>query len=152
MALFHISYRPFPIPPSDPFPGGQTAHRPLLILRVIASETGKHLSCIGCVDTGADHCIFPLSFASVLGLDPLTLKKQMTGGVGSTANVTYYAEVDVQIPMSPGVTLTFSTLAGFTDGLEAQGIGLLGQSGFFETFRVLFDLKAKVFTIDDGKP
>ena len=34
--------------------------------------------------------------------------------------------------------MSFTTLAGFTDGagLEAQGIGLLGHGGFFETFPV----------------
>ncbi|HXA05242.1 MAG TPA: hypothetical protein VNY30_10410, partial [Bryobacteraceae bacterium] len=38
--------------------------------------------------------------------------------------------------------------AGFTVGLEAQGIGLLGQAGFFERFTVCFSHTAKQFHID----
>jgi hypothetical protein len=43
---------------------------------------------------------------------------------------------------------SFKAQAGFTPGMDAQGIGLLGQSGFFETFAVGFDHKAKQFYVD----
>ena len=71
----------------------------------------------------------------------------LTGGVGSAANVTHYAQVHVRIPLQD-VTLFFTTYAGFTVGLEAQGIGLLGQSGFFENFTVAFDHRSRTFDID----
>lgn len=72
---------------------------------------------------------------------------QMTGGVGSSANVTYYDTVQVTIPLLGGNELSFSTFAGFTQGMEGQGIGLLGQTGFFENFLVQFDHGAKLFYV-----
>ncbi len=116
--------------------------------RAVVPTSGKHVDCIVCLDSGADQCLFPLSFALLLGLDPLKMKMQMTGGVGNAANPTYYEIVEIRIAIVGGPTLTFTTYAGFTQGLEAQGIGLLGQSGFFENFPVGFNHQAKQFYID----
>jgi hypothetical protein len=111
------------------------AHRPLLIAELIA-QNGSSFKCIAIVDSGADHCVFPLAFAPALGLDSLNMKMQMTGGVGNTANATYYETIKIvgSRPGAPNVTLEFETLVGFTAGMDAIGWGLLGQSGFFEKF------------------
>lgn len=143
---YKFAYSPVTVPPTGAFPSGQTIYRPLLQTRVVVGQ--KELVCIAWPDSGADHCVFPLSFASVLGLDPLQMKMQMTGGVGSPANPTYYAEVTVNIHMvGDPVPFSWTTLAGFTVGLEAQGLALLGQVGFFESFQVTFSHKHKWFTI-----
>ena len=55
----------------------------------LTAQNGTAFKCIAVLDTGADHCVFPLMFASALGLDQLQMKMQMTGGVGNTANATY---------------------------------------------------------------
>lgn len=44
--------------------------------------------------------------------------------------------------------ITFDVYAGFTAGLEALGIGLLGQAGFFDRFPTRFDLRDGTFSID----
>ena len=75
------------------------------------------------------------------------MKMQMTGGVGSIANATYYESIDIHIHVTGAPTISFKAHAGFTAGMDAQGIGLLGQSGFFEYFACGFDHKARVFTI-----
>jgi hypothetical protein len=142
-----FSYTPFRFPPSDPFPDGHVTYRPLMIGRLREPTNGNFLTCVVLPDSGADHCVFPLSFLSVLGLDPLNLKMQMTGGVGSMANTTYYANITVEIPIETGVSLVANVLAGFTAGLDAQGLGLLGQYGFFERFGITFDHRARVFHI-----
>lgn len=93
-----------------------------------------------------------LSFASLIGLDPLQMPMQMTGGVGSMANATYYADIEIQLriagPNGPIPVISFRTYAGFTPGLEAQGIGLLGQVGFFENYCATFDHPNKLFHIE----
>lgn len=99
---------------------------------------------------------FSVSFAIALGLDPLTMKQQMTGGVGSTGNVTYYADLTIEIGILVDVSgsatfkpqFTFKAYAGFTAGLDSQGIGLLGECGFFENHLVTFDHKARSFHIE----
>jgi hypothetical protein len=159
VAVYKFAYTQIQIPPSDPFPLGQTACRPLLRAQIV-SESGQEVACLVCLDTGADHCVFPALFLPVLGLDPLTMKMQMTGGVGSIANPTYYADVTINMHVlvpgpNPGDAptskiLSFSTKAGFTAGLDAQGLGLLGQTGFFEKYACVFNHKAKYFIVDEA--
>jgi hypothetical protein len=72
------------------------------------------------------------------------LPKQNTSGVGSIANATYYDTVIIDL----GRGIRFQTLAGFLAGLEAQGIGLLGQNSFFECYNVAFHHKDKKFTVE----
>lgn len=148
-------YIGIPLPATDPFPQGQTAFRPLAVAR-IAATNGKTFTCIIWPDSGADQCVFPLSFAIALGLDPLTMKQQITGGVGNSGNVTYYENLTIEVgefvdiggTSTFDVRFSFQTYAGFTAGLEAQGLGLLGQSGFFENFLVNFDHKNRVFHVE----
>lgn len=111
-------------------------------IRVPGSE--NRMRCIVCLDTGADHCVFPAAFALSLGIDLLTLKKQLTGGVGSTANPTYYTNLEITL----GGGIQFKSYVGFTPALDAQGIGLLGQFGFFEYYNVHFRLREQRFTIE----
>jgi len=143
MPRFPYNYTSFPIPPSPPFPNGQTVYRPLL-LATLRAGNGHIFRCLAWPDSGADQCVFPLSFAIALKLDVLQMKRQPTGGVGASGNVTYYENLEIDV----GNGLTFRSYVGFTPGLEAQGMGLLGQSGFFENFLVTFDYKSRVFYLE----
>jgi hypothetical protein len=95
-------------------------------------------------DTGADACLFPMSLAIMLKLDVLRLPKEMTGGVGSQANLTYYDHLTIDM----GHGIVFTAYAGFTQGMDAVGLGLLGQNGFFDTYQVEFRHCDKVFIIE----
>jgi len=144
MARNTFRYTQVTIPPSAPFPNGLVVNRPYMIARLSVPSTQKHLTCIVWPDSGADHCVFPISFALALGLDLLKMPRQVTGGVGNTGNVTYYETVDIDL----GIGVVLNPLVGFTAGMDAQGIGLLGQAGFFEHFRVEFDHANTAFHID----
>jgi hypothetical protein len=95
-------------------------------------------------DSGADHCVFPLSFMRGLGLDSALLNSQLTGGLGNASNRTYYAAVEIDL----GQGILIKTYAGFTNGLESIGWGLLGQTGFFDQFTVVFDYRAGLFHVE----
>jgi hypothetical protein len=95
-------------------------------------------------DTGADACLFPMSLAFMLKLDVLRLPKEMTGGVGSRANLTYYDNLTIDM----GHGIVFTAYAGFTQGMDAVGLGLLGQSGFFDAYNVEFRHCDMVFIIE----
>jgi hypothetical protein len=95
-------------------------------------------------DSGADACLFPLSLAIHLKLDILSLPKGLTGGVGSRGNTTYWDTISVDL----GHGIAFSVYTGFTKGMDEMGLGLLGQDGFFEHFRVEFLLSEKIFIIE----
>jgi hypothetical protein len=136
-------YTQFQIPPSAPYPAGQLAWRPMAIA-TLTTPGGESLRCLVCIDTGADACIFPLAIAIALKIDVLSLPKTMTAGVGSSSNVTYYANMTVDI----GNGISFPVYAGFTEGMNASGLGLLGQADFFSIYDVHFSHKKRVFTID----
>ena len=151
MPLISFQYSQYPVLPTDPFPNGQLLFRPMMIAHLLVPSSGRTHSCLVCLDTGADQCIFPRSFTTPLGLDPLQMKMHMTGGCGSSANPTYYADIEIQLRINgiPGVPMiSLKTFAGFTPGMDAQGIGLLGQSGFFENFKTTFDHKNRLFHIE----
>jgi hypothetical protein len=133
----------FPIPATDPYPQGQVAFRPWAAA-TLSAQNGESLRCYVCLDTGADACLFPLALAIALKLDVLSLPKAMTGGVGSTTNVTYYANVTIDI----GNGISFPAYAGFTEAMNSQGIGLLGQADFFSIYSVAFCQKQGAFVID----
>lgn len=106
--------------------------------------SSQGLRCLVCLDTGADSCVFPAAFATQLGIDLLSLKKNVTGGVGSSGNVTYYADLEITL----GRGIQFRSYVGFTDAMDRHGIGLLGQAGFFEYYNVSFFYPQKKFTIE----
>jgi len=83
------------------------------------------------------------------------MKQQITGGVGNNGNITYYAEVTIELGVqatdgtwSFDPELQFKAYAGFTAGLEAQGLGLLGECDFFERYLLTFDHKNHIFHIE----
>jgi hypothetical protein len=131
------------IPPNDPYPKGQIAYRPLA-LATLTAPNGESLRCVVWLDTGADACVFPLVMAIALKLDVLSLPKGTTGGVGTATNVTYYADITIDI----GNGISFPAYAGFTEGMNIHGIGLLGQAGFFSMYDVTFSHKKSVFVIE----
>jgi hypothetical protein len=143
MAKSTFRYVPFPITANAVHPQGTTAYRPVAIATIKASN-GNSVRWIVMPDSGADDCLFPLSLAIMLKLDVLQLPKAMTGGVGSQMNPTYYDNVTIDM----GNGIVFSAHAGFTQGMDSVGMGLLGQSGFFESFAVEFRHCDKIFTVE----
>jgi len=78
-----------------------------------------------------------------LGLDPLAAPVDMTSGLGSTSVPTHYCNITIDL----GV-IQFEVYAGFTMGMDQHGIGLLGQAGFFERFKISFDLPNGLYSIE----
>jgi hypothetical protein len=143
MPKISLPYTSFPIAASAAHPEGTLAYRPLAIATITASN-GNSLQSIVLPDTGADACLFPMSVAIMLKLDVLQLPKDMTEGVGSQANLTYYDHLTIDM----GHGIMFTTYAGFTQGMDSVGLGLLGQRGFFDAYNVEFRHCDKVFVIE----
>ncbi len=137
-----FKYSQFMFEPSPAFPDGHIASRP--ILRVDLLSGTQRFDCFAIIDSGADFCTFPLSFATELGLDSLVAKPSSSSGLGSVNVPTYYWNIRIELQK----LVTFDVYAGFTEGLDAWGVGLLGQSGFFDRFPASFDLRNGLFQID----
>ena len=123
--------------------------RPLVRMRLLTPDSSRGVVCTACLDTGTDRCVFPLSFARQLGLDPAQMLKAETRGATGSGDV-YYSDVRILIPLG-GHVFALAVRAGFMEGLDALGMGLLGQTGFFDRFRVTFDRPRGTFTIHDPR-
>jgi len=134
MPVYSVPYSFVPAAPSPAFPEGRVAARPILPLLLTYGRSRVFSYAI--VDSGADQCMFPLSLATALDLDPFRGPSAQIGGVGSSNVPAYFWDLVVELP---GIT-TFPLRAGFTEGLNQWGLGLLGQDGFFNRFRVNFRL------------
>lgn len=113
-------------------------------MRVDLVNGSARQPCYAIVDSGADHCTFPLSFALQLGLDPLAGSVSSIVGVGDGAVPSFYWPLKIEFP---GV-VTFDVYAAFTTGLDGIGMGLLGQAGFFDRVKVVFDHQASLFYVE----
>ena len=137
------------------FPNGRTALYPLLPISLACN--GTQIDCLGLVDSGAEYCVFPGKFLSTLGIDralaPFEKREDACGKAGA-----YFHEATVQLssPDSDGITPSWSIYAGFADCLDewatddrGVSMAILGQVGFFDRFKIIFDLQGKRFELED---
>jgi hypothetical protein len=122
-------------------------YRPILGLQIVNGK--MRLPCFGIVDSGADFCAFPMTFAHALGLNPLNQTPSSTIGAGSGGPaLTYHFDVVLEFPKLGAIPLR----AGFMDSLNAVGVGLLGHSGFLDRLVVSFNAQKRVFHIETPDP
>lgn len=67
-----------------------------------------------------------------------------TSGVSTAAVPTHFC--NVTLDLGP---IQMAVYAGFTIGLDQLGVGLLGQTGFFEKFNITFKHSASVFQLEE---
>lgn len=107
--------------------------RPWLSVRVINSHTGQYISTYGLIDTGADECSMPATYASQIGhiLDKGKPKGITTAG-GKTLAYSHTTKIEIFGKPVTKVAYTIpNTLVDFTEGLE---VVLLGVKKFLDQF------------------
>jgi hypothetical protein len=136
-----LNYFGKPVTPTAAFPQRTTARRPYLALNLI--NQASFFRCYALVDSGADDCIFPSSFAAQLGLNYLTGRHYPFGGAASGQQDAYFFDLEIDII---GIS-RYAVPIGFSPALEQWGHGLLGQCGFFDKFTVAFYQSENKFTL-----
>lgn len=125
-------YERVAVVPCPAFPEGKVTLRPIVPL--ILEHAGVKIEYGALVDSGADFCIFHSLVGEVLGLDVTRGKEANFGGVGGRGMVAYFHTIRLHIGSYAG-----DFYCGFTRDIPPDGYGILGQVGFFDHFRVLFD-------------
>jgi hypothetical protein len=120
--------------PARPF------YRPYLIVRL--THGTKHKDVIALVDSGADLCLFHSDIGKLIGIDVEKGSELAFEGVSGAKAKAYLHRINLTVRGMSSISLD----VGFTDSM-AVGTGLLGQHGFFEQFRVGFELTTQVFEI-----
>ena len=113
--------------------------RPYLPITIVNPENQKEISVYALIDTGADECALPASFAPLLGHNlPSGSQKSINTGNGIT--IAYSHTVCMKV-------LGFSTENVLIDFMPNLHIPLLGVKSFLNNFTLRIDYPNKVFSI-----
>jgi hypothetical protein len=83
------------------------------------------------IDSGASGCLFHASIGRAIGLEIEKGERSQTLGTAGPSNL-FLHDIAIHLPGGP-----ITTRACFSDNLPVAG--LLGMSGFFENFKIVFD-------------
>ena len=113
--------------------------RPYLPITIINPENQKEMNVYALIDTGADECALPASFAPPLGhnLQAGSLKR-ISAGNGIT--IAYAHTICIKV-------FNFSTDNALVDFMPNLHIPLLGVKSFLTNFILKIDYPNKLFSI-----
>ncbi|HEY4838667.1 MAG TPA: aspartyl protease family protein [Candidatus Acidoferrales bacterium] len=111
---------------------------------VVLASLSRELPAVAIIDSGADDIMFPASYAARIGLDLQRGAYYQFGGAGSDGQAAWFFEITLRIM----TVISYTAYVGFTPALESVGCGLLGQNGFFDKFKVDFDLANGLFYLE----
>jgi len=121
-------------------------YRPILPIRIINPHSGKNFLSYGIIDTGADECAVPATFAPVLGHDLLAgIPKNVSTGNGITNAYSHTTIFEIYDPGTHEIAYTIvDTPVDFMPNLP---VVLLGVRNFLSNFILRIDYPNKIFSI-----
>lgn len=127
-------YRKFPSNPNEAFPDHKNALRPVIPIKL--SHKDKSASYLVLIDSGADFCIFHADLGKAIGIEIEKGKKLEYFGIEGNKQFAYFHDINIEIQG----WIKFSACVGFSyDFTKNMPYGILGQKGFFNLFKVIFD-------------
>lgn len=121
--------------------------RPILPIKIFNPETGKSLSVWGLIDTGADDCALPASYAKILGHNLLEgdVKKIHTGN-GETQAYAHTTRMEIfSIDGRKSIYTIEDTPIDFMPNLNSV---LLGVKSFLGKFKLTIDYPNHIFSLN----
>ena len=114
--------------------------RPYLPITIINPTTNKHLKVFALIDTGADECAFPASFAPLLGHSLQTgQQRKISTGNGITVAYSHTTRIEIE---------GFATQEALIDFMPNLNIPLLGVRSFLSNFILTVDYPKKTFSLN----
>ena len=132
----NIKYRKLP---DVTRPEGYTFY-PLLRISLRHGATLQHV--LALVDSGSVDCVFPASIAELLRIDIRSGQPQNFHGFDFAPVRGYSHKLYLQVA---GFIQWVTIDAVF---LESEGMAILGQRGFFESYQIVFERWARQFEIN----
>jgi len=131
-----FDYQAFPSVPNEAFPQKRIVVRPVITMRLFFNE--KSVRSPALIDSGSDFCMFHAEIGELLGINIRSGKKMVFMGTGGTPQHAYFHTVHYDIG-----GWNIQSYAGFSYEMKTMPYGLLGQTGFFNQFRIEFDYAKK---------
>lgn len=101
------------------------------------------------IDSGADDCLFHAEVGEAIGIEVKNGPVKTYGGIGFGELIGHIHTVEIQVggywvecqaAFAYGMLRDHPSLPGMRQGLR---YGVLGQAGFFDKFKVIFDFAAE---------
>jgi hypothetical protein len=129
------------------FPGQSTVLRPYITVHL--SKGGSRVGTMAVIDSGADFCLFPSSWAEVLGITIPNVRWSEFRDATGNLRTAYFDVVELAVvnPYTHEDSFMFQTDVGFSSELEDDGVAYLGHHGFFSNCRVLLNYREGFFEI-----
>lgn len=109
------------------------------IIPITLKHNKKELNYVALLDSGADFNIFHSEIAEVLDIDLSKLPKSTFGGINKgTQGIMQMTVIEIGV-----YDYTFNAPVHFSPDISPDGYGIVGQQGFFDKFKVLFNLEAR---------
>jgi hypothetical protein len=112
------------------------------LLRVFLRHDVNMANILALVDSGSADCVFPASVAELLGIDIRSGQSHEFHGFDNRLIAGFIHKVHLQVE---GFDSWVDIDAAF---LEFEGMAILGQTGFFESYQVVFERWARQFEIN----
>lgn len=113
--------------------------RPFLPVRIANPDSNKSIRVYALIDTGADECALPATFASILGHN-LFAGQQRKISTGNGVTIAYGHTTRIIIEK-------FSTQDVLIDFMPNLNVPLLGVRSFLSNFVLHIDYTQKVFSL-----
>ena len=137
-----FNYRPEEIPISETSKRTKTIWRP--IIPIILMKGTKMVGFEALIDSGADNNIFPSEISDVLNIKLKSGKSRKILGISGEPIKGYIHKVEFKLV---GMK-SFAAPVIFSSQMSKHSLGVLGNTGFFDNFKVEFDYKRKLFEIN----
>lgn len=118
--------------PATAFPRTKYFYKPIIPLRLINPKNNRGVKVDALIDSGADATVFAAVFGRDIGINVRSGEKAQLSGLGGKIINVYFHEVILEVGGNK-----IKSFVGFT---YSRGVAaVLGQIGFFDKFRVIFD-------------
>ena len=130
-------YKPEEVPVSENSKRKIIIWRP--IIPVILVKNRKVVGYEALLDTGADYNVFHSEIAEILGIDLTKGKSKKIYGLGGQHIKGYVHNVELKLQ---GFS-SFKSEIVFSKQIPEHSIGVLGNTGFFDHYEVIFNYNSK---------
>lgn len=132
-----FNYQAYPASPNKAFPNRRSALRPILNIKLLFNDKSVKYPVL--LDSGADFCIFHAEIAAdLLNLKVKNGKPLTFYGTGGEPQTAYFHKINIELG-----GFDFDLYCGFSFDMKKLPYGILGQTGFFDRFRIEFDYSNK---------
>lgn len=136
--------------PSGAFPDRHSNSRPIIPIHLLSSDQTQRIQYYVLLDTGTDYNLFHADLAELLGIsDFRSGKEEMMFGIEGNSIMSYFHDTVIEVG-----GWKYKAYSGFTDfagktKLDQMPYGILGQAGFFNFFKTVFDYEKSEIEIKE---